>query len=57
MNRDFHIKVADGDLRIIWVQIVFHDHDAATIVAIELLLKGFAGARNRRYLQLWTVAA
>jgi hypothetical protein len=49
MNRDFHIKVADGDLRIIWVQIVFHDHDAATIVAIELLLKGIAGAGCRQY--------
>jgi hypothetical protein len=30
---------------------------AATIAAIELVLKGFAGARNQHYLQLWRPAA
>ena len=33
------------------------DRDAATVVGIELLLKGFAGARNQHYLQLWRPAA
>ena len=30
--------------------------NAATVAVIELLLKGFAGARNRHYLQLWRIA-
>ena len=33
------------------------DRAAATVVVIELLLKGFAGARNQHYLQLWRPAA
>jgi hypothetical protein len=34
-----------------------HDHGRATIAAIELLLKGFAGARNQLYLEFtWTAA-
>src|SRR5437016_6783 len=33
------------------------DRGAATVVAIGLLLKGFAGARNQHYLQLWRPAA
>jgi hypothetical protein len=33
------------------------DRSAATVVVIELLLKGFAGARNQHYLQLWRPAA
>ena len=39
------------------VQIVSEDRGAATVVAIEVLLKGFAGACNQRYLQLWSGAA
>jgi hypothetical protein len=33
------------------------DRSAATVAVIELLLKGFAGARNHHYLQLWRLAA
>jgi hypothetical protein len=33
------------------------DRRAATVVTIDLLLEGIAGARNRRYLRLWSVAA
>jgi hypothetical protein len=44
MNGDFQIKVADGDCGSSGFKSCPHDHDAATIVAIELLLKGIAGA-------------
>src|SRR5260221_14642675 len=39
------------------VQIVLQDCGAATVVVIELLLKGFAEACNQHYLQLWRPAA
>jgi hypothetical protein len=34
-----------------------HDRSAATVVAIELELKGFAGARNHLNLEFWWSAA
>jgi hypothetical protein len=33
------------------------DRAAATVAAIDFRLKGFAGARNQHYLQLWRPAA
>jgi hypothetical protein len=33
------------------------DRSAVTVVAIDLLLEGIAGARNQHYLQLWRPAA
>jgi hypothetical protein len=33
------------------------DRNAATVVAIELLLKGFAGARNQLHLEFTSTAA
>jgi len=39
------------------VQIGSQDPSTAPVVAIELLLKGRAGARNQHYLEFWTAAS